>query len=180
MEINPPWLAYAKGMLGVKEIIGPEEHHALQAMATVLGVINFQDDRDPWCSMFVSFCLTMGVPGIELPSHPKWSRAYQKWGIPLAEPIPGAIVVLWRGKAPEQDIGHVFFFTHKSPHSDSVWFGIGGNDQNEVRHAPYTTKKLLRVCWPKEYPLPEGAQLADESSDSNTANFDRRNTDVPK
>lgn len=159
--MEPPWLVEARRLLGVAEVKGEGNDPVLRAMAEMIGLLNFEDDRDPWCTMFIAYCIKKALPEEPLPKHLIWSRAYAKWGIGLKEPVPGAVVVLWRGKDIKQDLGHAFFYTERGI-TESTMIGIGGNQKDKVSEDHFSRSRIVPngIRWPSTYPLPEGAQVA--------------------
>jgi uncharacterized protein (TIGR02594 family) len=154
---DPPWLDEAHRLLGVKEVKGDEQHPTLEAMAHALSLMNFQDDRDPWCTLFIAHCLKTALPDEPLPKHLIWSRAYAKWGIPLKKPVRGCVVVTWRGKSAAEDLGHAFFYL--SDAGPRHMKGIGGNQSDSVSVTQTHRKdRVIGYFWPSTYPLPPEAE----------------------
>jgi uncharacterized protein (TIGR02594 family) len=73
------------------------------------------------------------------------ARTYLNWGVKLAKPKPGAIVVFERGNSKWQ--GHVTFFVKE--HGQYIRC-IGGNQNDMVNYSDYPRSKLLGYRWPKE------------------------------
>jgi uncharacterized protein (TIGR02594 family) len=154
---SAPWLMEATRLLGVSEIKGEAQDPTLKAMATALGLMNFEDDRDPWCTMFIAHCIKTALPNEPLPKHLIWSRAYAKCGVPLMEPVPGCVVVTWRGKSPAEDLGHAFFYL--SDAGPKYLKGLGGNQSDKVSVTQTHRKdRVIGYFWPSTHPLPPGAK----------------------
>jgi len=147
MGDEPPWLQRARLLLGQKEYPGPSTNPLLRRMAERLGIAPFEDS-EPWCTLFVAYCLHSTIPGIKLPRHLMWSRAFAKWGTELQEPRPGAIMVYWRGKSPADDLGHAGFWTRPgaSPGYSRI---LAGNSGDMVREHQMNDKAfLVSIRWP--------------------------------
>ena len=145
--MDPVWLAEAKRFKNLREIEDRRlSHPILDKMARYLGLNDFQDD-EPWCTMFVAYCLKSTIPDIVLPRHLMWSRAFEKWGQELDAPRPGAVMVYWRGKSPKDDLGHVGFYL-----KPGLTYGysklISGNYSNMVLEHDMSDEKLVSIRWP--------------------------------
>lgn len=147
---EPVWLSEARRYLGQVEMRGPRNNPIIVAMGRKLGLPTFQDS-EPWCTLFVAFCLKNTLPNVELPTHLMWSRAFQKWGSPLTKPRLGAIMVYWRGKSIDEDLGHVGFYLGPglTPGYSRL---INGNMSDSVRIADMPDNKLVPdgIRWPIE------------------------------
>jgi uncharacterized protein (TIGR02594 family) len=155
---DPPWLKEAFRLIGTKEVKGPGQHPTLQSMAVALKLLNFEDDRDPWCTMFIAHSLKTALPNEPLPKHLIWSRAYAKWGIPLQEPVRGCVVVTWRGKDIKDDLGHAFFYLGDAGARHMK--GLGGNQSDSVSITQSHRKdRVVGYRWPTTYPLPADAKV---------------------
>src|SRR6478735_4519617 len=97
-----PWLAEARKYIGQKEIAGPRHNSWIVSLWKKLKLA-FNDDETPWCAGFVGFCLeAVGIQSTRSAA----ARSYQNWGVQIDRPVPGAIVVFWRG-SPTGYSGHV-------------------------------------------------------------------------
>jgi uncharacterized protein (TIGR02594 family) len=154
LPTDPPWLKEAFRLLGTKEVKGEGDAPELAAMAHALKLQNFEDDRDPWCTLFIAHCIKTGLPLEPLPKHLIWSRAYGKWGRALVYPERGAIVVTWRGKDASLDLGHAFFYLGDA---GRYMVGIGGNQSDSVSVSSVHRKdRIIGIRWPDTYPIPGG------------------------
>ncbi len=133
--MTPVEYAFAELLAGVAEIPGPrhnqrilEYHQATSLKAT--------DDETPWCAAFVNWCLRMArVMGTGKAN----ARSFMQWGVGVAAPYPGCIIVLWRGH-PNGWQGHVGFYMGRSGELDLV---LGGNQGNAVSVRGYDRSRLL-------------------------------------
>ncbi|HEV2557972.1 MAG TPA: hypothetical protein VGU45_05040 [Microvirga sp.] len=152
-EADPPWLAEALRLKGLQEQKGEASNPVLLWMARKLGLLNFVD-ADPWCSLFAAHCLRITLPDEPMPRHLLWSRAFAKWGVPLAKPVRGALLVNWRGKRIEDDLGHCSFLLEDTD------FGhfktIGGNVGDRVDVSLVRKDRIVPngIRWPHTYPPP--------------------------
>lgn len=144
---NPPWLERAISMIGTKEIHGPDDHPDIIAFhaATTLCAT---DDETAWCSSFVNWCCR------DVCDRTKSARArsWLRWGIPLAYPAIGCVVVLRRGigKQPGPEMteaaGHVGFFVGFTDGGDVLL--LGGNQKDSVCVTAYPASRVLGYRWP--------------------------------
>ncbi|WP_057462204.1 TIGR02594 family protein [Pseudovibrio sp. POLY-S9] len=143
---EPPWLVEARRLLGTKEISGPTHNPRIMGWASKLG-ISYQSDETPWCGLFVAHC--MSLVSDTQPTNPLGSRQWAKYGRRLDKPIPGSILVFWRG-SPRGWKGHVGFYVSESAGHYHV---LGGNQSNAVTITKVSKRRLLDVRWPESYPV---------------------------
>jgi len=157
---SPPWLLLAEGLRGVKETPGRDVHPFLAYMAQRLELTGFQDDEDPWCTGFISFLFRITLSEEPLPKATMWSRAYQRWGVGLVRPVPGCVVVSWRGESIEADLGHASLYLETT--SYGFHRTLGGNVENGVGESLIAPEKIVPggFRWPRTYPLPPEAEVA--------------------
>ena len=131
-----PWLEIAIRELvrGVDEIPGQRhnprilEYHS----ATTLGA---SDDETPWCAAFMNWCLReCWIKG----TNSAAARSFVTWG-QESEPVPGAIVTLWRG-SPDSTQGHVGTLVDRAP---GRIYLCGGNQRDRVSVAAYPVDRVL-------------------------------------
>jgi uncharacterized protein (TIGR02594 family) len=137
---EPVWLRRAKQEIGVREIPGPK-HSARVLSYWELSKLAFRDDETPWCAGFVGAMLEdVGIKS----TRSGMARSYQNWGQPCG-PIPGAIVVYWRGSKSGAS-GHVGFVVGKDKAGNIMT--LGGNQGDAVTIAPFSTARVLGYRWP--------------------------------
>ncbi len=101
------------------------------------------DDKVPWCSSFLNWCmLQAGLPG----TNSALARSWLDWGVPLATPRTGCVVVLWR-EDPASPKGHAGFFLHQDAELVYLW---GGNQLGRVCVNSYPVGMILGYRWPPE------------------------------
>jgi uncharacterized protein (TIGR02594 family) len=138
---EPKWLALARKEVGVKESPGFENNKIVQQYYVDAGSGRMPDSV-PWCAAFVGAMLKRaGLKGTGLLA----ARTYLNWGIKLAKPKPGCIVVFERGNSRWQ--GHVAFYIKDVGTHVRV---LGGNQADMVSYSDYPKSKLLGYRWPKE------------------------------
>ncbi len=132
--IVPPAMAIALSYLGEHEIGGDNDNQHVVAWLTAVG-IQHATDEIPWCSAFVNAChREAGIAGTGKAN----ARSWEHWGVALAKPEFGCVVVF--NRPPEPANGHVAFYVGET--HDSVWC-LGGNQGNEVSIAKYPKTRLL-------------------------------------
>ena len=141
---EPIWLRIARGYLGQREIAGAK-HNPLILRWWQRIRAPFTDDETPWCAGFVGGVLEEA--GIKS-SRSAAARSYVNWGLRLAKPVVGCIVVLERGPGH----GHVFFLLGRDARGNLV--GLGGNQGNKVSIAPFDPKRVIATVWPRAVPVP--------------------------
>lgn len=149
---GPIWLQCARLYLGETEIEGIENNPIIVRMwHGIAGLV--RDDETPWCAAFVHQVLTdMGIPSTRSPA----ARSYIKWGVPLAAPAVGCVVVFWRG-SPAGWSGHVGFVAGVDDLGRLLV--IGGNQGNAVSLAAFDRERVLAYRWPAGEPLPADGEL---------------------
>ena len=87
------------------------------------------DDKAPWCSSFVNWCLTQaGIAG----TGSALARSWLDWGETLDTPQAGCITVLSRD-SPTGGKGHVGFYLRSDEHEVYL---LGGNQLGGVHIQP--------------------------------------------
>jgi uncharacterized protein (TIGR02594 family) len=136
-----------------QRFVGMKEVNGLTANPMILAMLRLdakwpEDDEVPWCSAFVNYVAWL----LRLPrSKSLRARSWLKVGnaVHLDDARPGFdVVILWRGKEPQpgpQVIdapGHVGFYAGRT---DDEVFLLGGNQGDEVRVSPYSTRRILGI-----------------------------------
>ena len=108
-----------------------------------------RDDETPWCAAFVGAVLEeCGIKSTRSAA----ARSYLKWGDAIARPVPGAVVVFWRGN-PDGWSGHVGFVCGVTASGDILV--LGGNQGDMVSIRTFTKHRVLGYRWPVNAPLPD-------------------------
>lgn len=153
---EPVWLRRARQEIGVSEIAG-KQHSKRVLSYWELSKLPFRDDETPWCAGYVGAMLEdCGIKS----TRSGMARSYEKWGQPC-KPVPGAIVVFWRGSK-SSGSGHVGFLTGRDQSGNLMV--LGGNQGDEVNIKPFPTGRVVGYRWPAGFD-PSGAALSTVASD---------------
>lgn len=139
--MSPEWLKIAIKERDVEEFPGVPSNPRIEDYLRST-TYNVTTDDQPWCAAFVGWCLEQaGVPSTKSAR----ARSYLDWGISIAKPIHGCVVVLARG--PDKEKGHVGFFW--SEDLDQVYV-LGGNQSNKVCVRGYYKYNVLGYRVPED------------------------------
>ena len=136
---EPPWLIWARGELGVKEVPGPgsdprvEWYHG----ATAAGPAT---DNVAWCSSFL--CRAFEEQGLTDHPRSKSSQAWRSWGTGVG-PIAGAVCVLSYGGAR----GHVGLVVGRL--LSGLVPLLGGNTSDSVAIRAFPVTHVVGYRWPR-------------------------------
>lgn len=147
LQEEPSWLQIARRELGVKETPGrADTPRVLEYLAATRLPPSLHDDETPWCAAFVTWCLRQARV---TSTHSASARSYLRWGVELAVPRLGCIVVLARPTA-NAGSGHVAFWVGEQPKGPVL---LGGNQGNAVSARVYGRSRVLSYRWPVDVPL---------------------------
>lgn len=153
---EPVWLRRARQEIGVSEIAG-KVHSKRVLSYWELAKLPFRDDETPWCAGFVNAMVEdVGIKG----TQSGMARSFESWGQPCG-PIPGAIVVFWRGSRTSGS-GHVGFLTGRDQSGNLMV--LGGNQGDAVNIKPFSASRVIGYRWPLGFD-PSGAPLEIVQSD---------------
>ena len=143
---EPPWMAYAKGKIGVHELAGSQDNAYIVQILRACGLSD-QHDETAWCSAFLNDCMAVGahVAGTGRAN----ARSWLHWGQEIATPRYGCVVVLSR--PPDPAHGHVGLYAGEH---GAVIEILGGNENNQVMIKDYPRDRLLSYRWPIGIDLP--------------------------
>lgn len=149
-ESVKPWLDYAFANIGVAEIVGPKHSPVIMGWIQAIGAkalgIKVVDDETAWCGTFVGICILRGLPNEPLPAILVRAKAWEGFGVPLANRSLGAVMVFDRPGG-----GHVGFYLGE----DATHFHIvGGNQGNRVSRMRLERERLTACRWPRSVPYP--------------------------
>lgn len=144
----PLWLSVSLAHLGLHEGVGAADNKEL--VADIKSVApDYQKDSTPWCSGWVSFCLSKA--GEKVSSQPLWALSYSDVKnepvVKLAGPALGAIAVKTRNGG-----GHVTFVAGRT--RGGALACCGGNQNDEVNVSPYSPDVFVGFFWPRGAALP--------------------------
>jgi len=132
MSIYDKLYATAENEMGVHELPGRAqnkkilEYHACTSLKAI-------DDETPWCSSFINWvCKQNNIQGTNSAAAISW----MKWGVPLAKPIPGCIVVFKRPGG-----NHVALYD--VDYSKDFIRVLGGNQGDQVSISNYRKDRIL-------------------------------------
>lgn len=144
MTNDRPWMNIADRELGTVEIAGPGdnprivEYHGATSLKS-------PDDETPWCSAFANWCMKQaGILGTNRAN----ARSWLNWGVEIAKPRPGCVVVLWR-ESPNSAKGHVAFYVGEDQANPAKIRLLGGNQGDKVSITSYDKARVLSYRWPK-------------------------------
>lgn len=135
---EPPWLIEARKSLGLREIPGAATAGTIKRWLRELGAW-WSDDATPWCGTAVA--AWMRADGQLLPKHWYRARAWLDWGVHLAGPVVGCVVVLQR-----EGGGHVGLVVGKDMAGNIAV--LGGNQGDRVSIAMFPRNRVLGYRWP--------------------------------
>jgi uncharacterized protein (TIGR02594 family) len=137
---------------GVAEVVGRGSNRTILEWRDELnaaGVVikDYSDDDIAWCGLFAAI-VTYRRKKIasEVVKEPLWARNWAKYGIKVAKPALGDILVFSRGKG-----GHVGFYIGE----DSMCYHVlGGNQSNAVTVARIEKTRLIASRRPPYQSVP--------------------------
>lgn len=149
MMFEPAWLIEARKHIGTREIKGPTHEPKILAWWKAIKRGGIKDDETPWCAAFVGGCLeAVGIVSSRFES----ARSYETWGMKLAAPIPGCIVVFSRDGG-----GHVGFVIGQDRAGNLLV--LGGNQGDAVNVKSFARSRVTAYRWPAAVPLPANDNL---------------------
>lgn len=149
MADDPPWLAEARRLLGVREAPGKANNPQIMGWARDLDQW-YPGDDTAWCGLFVAHCMKVGAPSEPQDFNRLGARAWLEFG-EECQPSFGSVCVLWRTHKTKSWHGHVFLATGIS---DNAIRGIGGNQSDTVSEAWFDKDRVLGFCKPTGFDLP--------------------------
>lgn len=127
-------LKIAASRLGTREQAGLKDNPWIVALLAAVGLRN-EHDETAWCSAFMNWVMRQaGLQGTGSAA----ARSWLAWGVPLAVPVVGCVVVFKRDPNPAQ--GHVALFL--ADLGDTLLV-LGGNQGNAVSVAEYPKERML-------------------------------------
>ena len=145
----PSWVDYARTLIGTKEIKGRRHNKRIVGFWKSISR-PYRDDEVPWCGGFVGHVMKQFM--LKIPKGPEGARNWLKFGVKLEEPIPGCVVVFWRGKK-NGWAGHVAIVTGVTPEGNLMC--VGGNQADMVSEVPFSKLRVLGYRWPQEVGIPK-------------------------
>lgn len=136
---DPPWLTWAKGELGQKEIRGGENPRILWYHTHATKTGTFKEDEIPWCASFICSALReTGFPD----TNNALAASYINYGVPCDKDANGAITIFkW------SDGSHHVSLRAVNPDFPGKTY-LGGNQKDSVRYTDYNQKYVVASRWP--------------------------------
>lgn len=150
MSAAPRWFAYAKTLIGTREIAGPKHSAVIMGWIKKLGAkvlgMDIRDDETPWCGTFMAH--VMSENGIAPPPIASRASAWANWGRELLGPRPGCVLVFTRSGG-----GHVGMYVGERANAYRV---LGGNQGDAVSEVWVAKNRLAPhgMRWPSGEALP--------------------------
>lgn len=138
---EPIWLRAARQDVGLRELAGAPTAPKIAQWLKELGAW-WRDDETPWCGTAVA--AWMRSSGIVLPKHWYRAKGWLDWGIPLAAPGVGAVVVFERAGG-----GHVGLVVGKD--FAGRLLVLGGNQGNKVGIDAFDFSRVVGYRWPAAF-----------------------------
>lgn len=130
-------LRFATDLIGLQEIKGAEHNPVIVQMFADIGHAWVKDDETAWCSAVMNWiALKLGLTR----SGALDARSWLEVGQPIKHPLPGDVVVFWRGSLSTWK-GHVGIFVGYNHNGDI--FCLGGNQGNEYDISVYGSERVL-------------------------------------
>lgn len=147
------WMDIAKSYIGTKEYPGAANNPTILGWAKDLGIgvlgIVYGEDSVPWCGLFAAYCTKKA--GLSPPKIAVRASAWEKFGVPLAKPAYGAILVFTRTGG-----GHVGYYVSEDAETYHV---LGGNQGDAVSITRIAKNRCSAIRWPTGVPLPTGGPI---------------------
>lgn len=136
-----PWLDEMRKLEGLREIVGGRHEPEVVRFFAEAGFAGVKDDETAWCAAAMNAMLARaGYKG----TKSLLARSFLSYGMALAQPREGCIVVMKRGSAAWQ--GHVTLWLRSR--GDGRFVGLGGNQSNAITEAVYEEDDVLGYRWP--------------------------------
>lgn len=138
------WLDEAQSFIGLREVKGPQHAADILKFWKDIKRGGIKDDETPWCAAFVGAMLERsGVQSTRFES----ARSYEAWGVKLAQPVRGCVVVFSR-----EGGGHVGFVVGQDKAGNLLV--LGGNQSDQVNVRAFPRSRVTAYRWPAGLPLP--------------------------
>lgn len=148
---EPRWLSEAKKYLGQREVPGAASNPWIKAMWLKLKggtwfwkTYGEDDSKLPWCGGFMGY--VMQECGLPLPKNVAAAKSWLEWGVQIATPVVGCVVVFTR-----EGGGHVGLVVGKDQ-NDRLMV-LGANQGDAVSIAPFDMARVSGYRWPDPGPI---------------------------
>ena len=131
----------ATNELGVHEIPGPESEARIIEYDSHT-TLKATSDSTPWCSAFANYVADRAGEQYKFKgTHSAAARSWLDWGVVLATPVKGCIVVIDRKDANNPNAAHVCFYD--SNNGNGTIKCLGGNQSDSVKFSNFPTTKII-------------------------------------
>jgi len=141
---EPAHLAIARKYIGTKETKGGSHTARILGWWKAIRRGGIKDDETPWCAAFVGGVLEES--GI-MSSRFESAASYLKWGVPVAKPVLGCVVVFQRTGG-----GHVGFVVGIDAAGHLMV--LGGNQGDMVKISPFDRARVVGYRMPPGWTVP--------------------------
>lgn len=148
--MKPRWVIVAEKDIGLTEIKGTGTAPKISRWLASLGAW-WRDDEAPWCG--VAMAAWMTACNIKPPKAWYRAKSWADWGLPLAEPIEGCVVVFTRTGG-----GHVGLVVGETALGNLLV--LGGNQGDAVKVSAFKRDRVTAYRWPIGEPIPADHTLA--------------------
>ena len=125
---EPKWLQLARGQIGLREVKGGQHAPEIVQFWKDIKRSGIKDDETPWCAAFVGAMLERaGIRSSRFES----AKSYLEWGVAIAEPCLGCIVVFTRDGG-----GHVGFVVGTDKAGNLLVLGGNQGDAVNIKTFP--------------------------------------------
>lgn len=148
----PIWYVEAERNLGVREVVGRGSNPVIMGWAKRLGArvlgMNYTDDDEAWCGLFVANCVAVTLPAEPIPSIAVRAASWDRFGVsmpgPARRPLLGALARFQRPGG-----GHIAFIDGVSV-DGRLYRVLGGNQGNRVSRIMIEAHRLAPdgLRWP--------------------------------
>lgn len=143
------WIDEAVKMIGVREAPGAANNPEVVKLFKEIKRGGIKDDSVPWCSAFVGAMLERaGITSTRF----EGAKSYLQWGVNLAAPAVGCIVVFERTGG-----GHVGFVLGEDGAGNLLV--LGGNQADAVNVRAFSRDRAKGYRWPSGIALPKTMKL---------------------
>jgi uncharacterized protein (TIGR02594 family) len=142
--LDPSWVLEARKFMGLRELKGPQHAADILQFWRDIKRGGIKNDETPWCAAFVGAMLErVGIVSTRYES----AKSYLAWGVKLAVPAYGCIVVFSRDGG-----GHVGFVVGLDKRGNL--FVLGGNQSDAVNVRVFERSRVVGYRWPDGITLP--------------------------
>jgi len=131
-------------LIGVVEVVGKGSNRTIlgwrdELNAAGVKIIGYSDDDIPWCGLFAAIVAHRADKAV--PEKPLWARNWAKFGVAVAQPALGDVLVFTRPGGG----GHVGFYVGEDRTAFHV---LNGNARNRVEITRIRKERCIAVRRP--------------------------------